>query len=248
MRGRQLKLLTGKVFGRRRGQLEEEGYSQGFQTIAGIDEVGMGPLAGPVVAAAVILPRHTSNRDIRDSKLLKAEKREELAFWIKENAVAWGVGVVDVEEIDHINILRASLLAMASAFKQLNPVPDYLLIDGSHPIPLEFLKREEATGNRQKALEEEKVVLPHGPLLMPALPYQRTLKKGDRVCVTIAAASIVAKVARDRIMMEYDRLYPEYGFGKHKGYCCSSHLTALSRYGPSPIHRFSFRPVRECRL
>jgi ribonuclease HII len=252
MRGRQLKLLTGKLFGRRRGQLEEEGYSQGFQTIAGIDEVGMGPLAGPVVAAAVILPRHTSNRDIRDSKLLKAEKREELAFWIKENAVAWGVGVVDVEEIDHINILRASLLAMASAFKQLNPVPDYLLIDGSHPIPLEFLTREatekKAMSNRQEVLGEAEILLLDASCPVAALPYQRTLKKGDRVCVSIAAASIVAKVARDRIMMEYDRLYPEYGFGKHKGYSSSSHLTALSRYGPSPIHRCSFRPVRECRL
>lgn len=204
------------------GALEEEGYGRGFKYVAGLDEVGRGPWAGPVVAAAVVLPRGVSHPGIKDSKLLTARKREALAPWIKENAVAWGLGIVSVEEIDKINILQASLLAMSLALREIRPLPDYLLIDGNHKIPVEFLSD------------------PH------ALPFQRAIKKGDRLSVSIAAASIVAKVARDRIMVEYDRLYPEYGFGQHKGYGCAMHLAALSRYGPSPIHRRSFRPVREC--
>jgi ribonuclease HII len=238
MRGRQLKLLTGKLFRRQRRKLEEEGYSRGFKYIAGLDEVGRGPLAGPVVAAAIILRRNERHPGIKDSKMLRAEKREELSVWIKENAVAWGVGIVDVEQIDHINILKASLLAMATAFKQLNPVPDFLLIDGSHPIPVEFLNLPTVEDFQNELNDLQR---------LERLPCQRAIHKGDRLCLSIAAASIVAKVERDRIMMEYDKVYPEYGFGKHKGYSCPIHLAALLRYGPSPIHRRSFRPVRECR-
>ena len=236
------------------GALEEEGYGRGFKCVAGLDEVGRGPWAGPVVAAAVVLPRGVSHPGIKDSKLLSARKREALAPWIKENAVAWGLGIVSVEEIDKINILQASLLAMSLALREIRPLPDYLLIDGNHKIPVEFLKaegerqqaedRREATGNRQESLNLTPSD-PHASCLMSALPFQRAIKKGDRLSVSIAAASIVAKVARDQMMVEYDRLYPGYGFGQHKGYGCPVHLAALSRYGPSPIHRRSFRPVRE---
>lgn len=222
--------------------LEEEGYGCGYQCVAGLDEVGRGPWAGPVVAAAVVLPRGVRHPEINDSKLLSARRREALATWIKERAVAWGLGTVGAEEIDRINILNASLLAMAIAFKQLRPLPDYLLIDGPHKIPVEFLK---AIGNRQRALGEEEVLLPDASCLMPAFPVQRAVKKGDRLSISIAAASIVAKVARDQMMVEFDRLYPEYGFARHKGYGSAAHSAALSRYGPAPIHRRSFRPVRE---
>ncbi len=223
-------------------QFEEEGYARGYQSVAGLDEVGRGPWAGPVVAAAVIFPRGIRDPEIKDSKLLTARKREELATRIKESAVAWGLGIVGPEEIDRINILNASLLAMSIAFKQLRPLPDYLLIDGNHKIPVEFLKAE---GNRQKAGGEKEKLISDASCLTPALPFQRAIKKGDRLSISIAAASIVAKVARDQMMMEFDRLYPEYGFARHKGYGCAAHLAALSHYGPAPIHRRSFRPVRD---
>ncbi|MEK6613678.1 MAG: ribonuclease HII, partial [Candidatus Binatota bacterium] len=122
------------------GALEEEGYGRGFKYVAGLDEVGRGPWAGPVVAAAVVLPRGVSHPGIKDSKLLSARKREALAPWIKENAVAWGLGIVSVEEIDKINILQASLLAMSLALREIRPLPDYLLIDGPHEIPVEYLR------------------------------------------------------------------------------------------------------------
>lgn len=209
-------------------QFEEEGYARGYQSVAGLDEVGRGPWAGPVVAAAVIFPRGIRDPEIKDSKLLTARKREELATRIKESAVAWGLGIVGPEEIDRINILNASLLAMSIAFKQLRPLPDYLLIDGNHKIPVEFFKDE---GERMRAEATP--------------PYQRAIKKGDQLSISIAAASIVAKVARDQMMMGFDKLYPEYGFARHKGYGCPAHLAALGHYGPAPIHRRSFRPVRE---
>jgi ribonuclease HII len=205
--------------------LEQEGYERGFRRIAGLDEVGRGPWAGPVVAAAVVLPRGIIHSKIRDSKLLRPRRREELALWIKQKALAWAVGIIGPEEIDRINILKATLLAMAVAVKQLEPGPDLLLIDGAHTIPLAFLKAE---GTPR------------------AFPFQRAIKKGDRICHSIAAASIVAKVARDQIMVEYDRLYPDYGFGQHKGYGSLAHSDALKRLGPSPIHRLSFKPVRDC--
>lgn len=250
------------------GLLEAEAYSRGFRFVAGLDEVGRGPLAGPVVAAAVILPRGLTHPDIRDSKLLSAKRREALAPWIEERALAWGVGIIEPSEIDRLNILSASLLAMAQALSQLLPQPDYLLIDGPHKIPLEFLRSEgnrqrfdgstelaevrpELTAEGQAAVDRQKttgrggVPLPDASFPMPGFPHQRAIKKGDRLSVSIAAASILAKVTRDRIMMDYDRLFPEYGFGQHKGYASLSHLAALSSHGPSPIHRRSFSPIRE---
>lgn len=216
-------------------QLEDEGYLEGFKRIAGLDEVGRGPWAGPVVAAAVIFPRGLIHSEIRDSKLLAARRREEVSVWIKERAVAWGLGIVGPEEIDRINILQATLLAMGNAVKQLKPSPDLLLIDGTHVVPLAYLNTGcdivGATGR--------------SPLHPQAFPTQRAIKKGDRICHAIAAASIVAKVARDELMAEYDKQYPGYGFAQHKGYGAPAHEEALRRLGPSPIHRRSFRPVRE---
>jgi ribonuclease HII len=207
------------------GALEEEGYARGFSCVAGLDEVGRGPLAGPVVAAAVVLPRGFSHDGIKDSKLLTAKQRETLAPVIRAQAQSWGIGVVEVEEIDRINILKASLLAMAKAFAALRPPPDYLLIDGNQPIPAQWLK----SSNQ-----------PSG-----ATPQQKTIVKGDRLCLSIAAASILAKVTRDGMMIEIDRHFPQYGFAGHKGYGSAAHLEALRRFGPSPVHRRSFKPVRD---
>ncbi len=233
------------------GAYEDACYARGFKRIAGLDEVGRGTLAGPVVAAAVVMDRGITHPDIKDSKLLAAKKREFLACWIKERAAAWGVGIVGSQEIDRINILQASLLAMAQALGHLDPTPDYILIDGSHKIPLEFLKAEGGgledasfgtSEDRELRMEDGQTISnPRSSLL----PLQMALKKGDRLCLSISAASIVAKVERDRIMEEYGQLYPEYGFAQHKGYGCPSHLAALDRHGPSPIHRMSFKPVRE---
>ena len=207
------------------GTMEEETYARGSSCIAGLDEVGRGPLAGPVVAAAVVLPRGFSHSEIKDSKLLNAGQREVSATVIQQNALTWGLGVVEVEEIDRINILRASLLAMGKALAALRQVPDCLLIDGNHTIPAEFF--------------------PVTSLWSRLHPQQRTVVKGDRLCFSIAAASILAKVTRDAIMTELDKSYPEYGFASHKGYSCVGHLEALRRFGPSPVHRKSFKPVRE---
>jgi ribonuclease HII len=217
--------------------LEEEGYARGFRCVAGLDEAGRGPWAGPVVAAAVVLPRGLSDPEIKDSKLLTAGKREELAARIKERAVAWGVGIVGPEEIDRINILKASLLAMAQAFKRISPLPDYLLIDGPHEIPHSLLVDSLTRYSNDDYTDND--------YTNNVFPVQRAIIKGDQLSISIAAASIVAKVARDEMMVEYDKLYPEYGFGRHKGYGSPAHMAALSRCGPSPIHRRSFRPVRE---
>jgi ribonuclease HII len=207
------------------GAIEEEGYGRGFSRIAGLDEVGRGPLAGPVVAAAVVLPRGFSHDGIKDSKLLTAKQRESLAPVIRAQAQSWGIGVVEVEEIDRINILKASLWAMAKAFAALRPRPDFLLIDGNQQIPGEMLQ----IWNRTTG----------------APPQQQTIVKGDRLCLSIAAASILAKVARDGMMIELDAHYPQYGFASHKGYGSAAHLEALRRFGPSPVHRRNFKPVRD---
>jgi ribonuclease HII len=207
------------------GAIEEDGYSRGFTCIAGLDEVGRGPLAGPVVAAAVVLPRGFSHDGIKDSKLLTAKQRETLAPLIRAQAQSWGIGVVEVDVIDRINILKASLLAMAKAFAALRPGPDYLLIDGNQQIPGELLQIWNRTGG--------------------APPQQKTIVKGDRLCLSIAAASILAKVARDEMMIELHEHYPQYGFAGHKGYGSAAHLEALRRFGPSPVHRRSFKPVRD---
>lgn len=202
---------------------EEESYARGFNCVAGLDEVGRGPLAGPVVAAAVVLPRRFEDPDIKDSKLLTASQRENLATVIKQKALSWGLGVVGVEEIDRINILAASFSAMVKAWRQLQPQPDCLLIDGSQIIPrIVFEAIEPFAGS---------------------LPRQRAVVKGDQLCLSISAASILAKVTRDAIMIELDRIYPGYGFAGHKGYGCAAHLEALRRLGPSPVHRRSFQPV-----
>jgi ribonuclease HII len=214
--------------------LEEKGYARGFKHVAGLDEVGRGPWAGPVVAAAVIFPRGVIHPDIRDSKLLAAKKREELALWIKEEAIAWALGIVGPEEIDQINILRASLLAMSISVSRLRPSPQLLLIDGQHKIPLDFFKATSETGGVGAEIHPSSLI-PH--------PFQKAIIKGDLVCHSIAAASIVAKVARDQLMAELDDLYPEYGFRQHKGYGSAAHAEALKRLGPTPIHRRSFSPV-----
>ncbi len=191
-------------------------WNQGLRLIAGVDEVGRGPLAGPVVAAAVILPprcRFAWLGDVRDSKLLLAPKREKLAERIRERALAVGVGIVPPDRIDAIGIAPAGRLAMAEALSSLTPVPQYALID---------------------AFTLPEIDIPHQGII-----------DGDALSLSIAAASIVAKVHRDHIMGMYDALYPEYGFAHHKGYSTSEHLAALSRHGPCRIHRRSFAPVRD---
>lgn len=178
---------------------------------AGVDEAGRGPLAGPVVAAAVILPRNCSLENLNDSKKLSSRQRETILDLIKKYAISTAVGIVDPEIIDTINILRASLLAMEKAVNSLNPLPDSLLIDGSNRISV-------------------------------SLP-QETIIKGDSKSCSIAAASILAKVTRDSIMINYNDTYPEYNFIKHKGYPTRDHLEAIRRFGASPIHRKTFKGV-----
>lgn len=192
---------------------EKLGYRQGFRTIAGIDEAGRGPLAGPVVAAAVVLPPDLTLAGVNDSKMLTAGERDRLYDTIMGAALAVGVGSSDNRTIDRINILQATLRAMESAVGALQVAPDYLLIDGI-----------------------SKTTLP--------LP-QKTLKKGDSHSLSIAAASIIAKVTRDRLMAAYDQQYPGYGFAGHKGYGSAAHMAAIAQLGPSPIHRLTFRGVRE---
>ena len=187
---------------------ERECYEKGFELVAGIDEVGRGPLAGPVVAAAVILPKNCKIAGVNDSKKLSAQKREELCQIIKEQAVAWAVGVVSNERIDEINILQATYEAMREALSKLEVQPDFILAD---------------------AVTIPKVSTP-----------QKGIIKGDAKSISIGAASIIAKVTRDRLMVEYDKIMPEYGFASNKGYGSAEHIAALKAYGPSPIHRASF--------
>jgi len=191
---------------------EKERSAQGFKRIVGIDEVGRGPLAGPVVAAAVVLQPEYSHPEIKDSKLLSVKQRQSLAPLIQENAIDWAIGTVEAGEIDQLNIHQASLLAMVKAIANLSVKPDCMLIDGNQSIPAALFRIGDFTAGIKL--------------------YQKTIIKGDRLCLSIAAASIVAKVARDAIMLEYDKLYPEYGFAEHKGYGCDEHFDALRRYGP----------------
>lgn len=192
---------------------EEQARRRGFHRIAGIDEAGRGPLAGPVVAAAVILPDHFSLPGLTDSKKLSARRRQLLYPEIYQQARAVGVGVASSEEIDHINILQATLLAMSRAVGRLSPPPDHLLIDGISGVPL--------------------------PL------SQQCIKQGDNRSLSIAAASVVAKVIRDRIMLCYHRQLPAYGFACHKGYGTLQHRTAIAELGPSFLHRKTFAGVKE---
>lgn len=189
-------------------ELEEELYAGGAKLICGIDEAGRGPLAGPVCAAAVILPRGLEIPGLDDSKKLSEKKREELFELIKEKALCYGIAFADVEEIEELNILGATFLAMNRAFEMLSLKPDIALVDG----------------NRDPGLGLD----------------TRLIVKGDSRCADIAAASILAKVTRDRYMLEMDRLYPQYHFEKHKGYGTKLHYEALREFGPSPIHRPSF--------
>jgi len=192
---------------------EEQARKSGYQAVAGIDEAGRGPLAGPVVAAAVILPENFLLPGLNDSKQLSEKQREHFYPKIRESACAVGVGVATVREIDQINILQATLLAMQRAVSRLQVGADYLLIDGITPLPVQ-------------------------------LP-QMTLKKGDSRSLSIAAASVIAKVVRDRIMLAVDRQFPDYGFAKHKGYGTVLHRQAIIDKGPIKLHRKSFGGVRE---
>lgn len=189
-------------------EIEDECYENGFTVICGVDEAGRGPLAGPVCAAAVILPKHLHLPGLNDSKKLSDKKRRELFPLIKEQAVAYGIGLASHQEIDEINILQATFLAMGRAIEQLEGKADLALIDGN---------RETDFG----------------------LPV-RTVVKGDSLSANIAAASILAKVTRDDIMLEMAEKYPGYGFEIHKGYGTKAHYEALRQLGPCAIHRMSF--------
>lgn len=187
---------------------ERRVQEQGLGPVCGIDEAGRGPLAGPVCAAAVILPLDCRIDGLNDSKKLTEKKREALFPLIQEKALAWGIGWASAEEIDTINILQATLLAMKRAVEQLGVQPGWALVDGNRMPPL--------------GISGETVI------------------KGDAQCASIAAASILAKVSRDRLLGEWDSLYPEYGFAKHKGYGTKVHYDAILRHGVLPIHRKSF--------
>jgi len=187
---------------------EKKAYSEGIQYIAGIDEAGRGPLAGPVVAAAVILPEGVTIYGLDDSKKLTAKRREELYGEIEQKALSYGIGIVDEKCIDEINIVNAVKMAMKTAIEALRPQPELLLIDA--------MKLEDC------------------PI------KQQSIIKGDSLSISIAAASVMAKVTRDRIMDKYGEKYPLYGFQKHKGYGTREHIHAIKKYGICPIHRISY--------
>jgi ribonuclease HII len=190
---------------------ERRARENGFRVVAGVDEAGRGPLAGPVVAAVVVLPEGFFHKGIRDSKALSPIARKKAFDLIGKAAVSYGVGLATPEEIDKINILKASLLAMRRAVETLPVPPDFLYVDGIHRVP--------------------------HPVA------QEPLVAGDSRCLSIMAASVLAKVTRDGMMAEYDAMYPGYRFAAHKGYPTREHLAALRRLGPCPIHRTTFRGV-----
>lgn len=187
--------------------------ANGHPFVAGTDEVGRGALAGPVVAAAVILPDDFDTSYLKDSKKLTARAREELYAEITARAVAWATAAVSSTVIDRVNILTAALRAMANACRRLTPSPSIVLVDGRFPVPLAV--------------------------------KQRAVVGGDGRCACIAAASVVAKVTRDRMMARLDAKYPGYGFAQHKGYGTADHLAAIAAFGPSPVHRRSFKPFSD---
>lgn len=190
---------------------EESKWAEGIDLIAGVDEVGRGCLAGPVVAAAVILRKDAPIFDLADSKKLSSQKRQALFDIINTEAIDWGIGIIDNEIIDEVNILQATRFAMHEAILKLKTLPEILLIDA---------------------------------LLLPDVDLpQQAILKGDSVCASIMAASIMAKVVRDSLMDELDHKFPGYGFAKHKGYGTSDHFQALKRLGPCPCHRRSFKGV-----
>ncbi len=187
---------------------ENEGYQKGYTYIGGIDEAGRGPLAGPVVAAVVVFKPGTKIEGINDSKKLSEAKRDELFDIIKEQALDYGIGIVQKDEIDEYNILNATYMAMKKAINCLKKTPDYLLVDAAHVPDVNI--------------------------------DQKSIIKGDSKSISIAAASILAKVTRDSLMYEYDKMYPEYGFASHKGYGTDQHYKAIREHGITPIHRKSF--------
>lgn len=190
-------------------KIENEIYKTGVQTICGIDEAGRGPLAGPVVVAAVIMPKDSFIEGVNDSKKVSEKKREALYEQITDEAIAWGVGIIDQKEIDEINILNATKKGLTTAIKELKVKPDRIIVDALDKI--------------------DTLGIPYTPII-----------KGDAKCYSIAAASIIAKVTRDRIMRHWDEIYPMYGFEKHKGYGTAMHMQAIREYGLCPIHRRSF--------
>jgi len=190
---------------------ERKLWRTGIEAVAGVDEAGVGPMAGPVVAAAVVFAPEIYIKGVHDSKQLLAEKREELHDTIRARAIAFAVGIAEVEEIDRLNIYWATMRAIERALTGLERTPQHVLVDGRK---------------------------------VPGLKIPQThIVGGDRKSFCIAAASILAKVTRDRIMSAYDEQYPGYGFAQHKGYCTSDHMQTLEHLGPSPIHRRSFSPV-----
>ena len=190
-------------------EIEKDLYSKGIKRICGIDEAGRGPLAGPVVIAAVIMPEDSFIEGVNDSKKVSEKKREKLYDEITGSAIAWGVGIIDQNEIDEINILNATKKGLTLALKELAEKPDIILVDALTGI--------DTLG----------------------IPYQSIIK-GDAKSYSIAAASIIAKVTRDRIMRQWDEIYPEYGFDKHKGYGTKAHIEAIRNYGICQIHRRTF--------
>jgi len=195
------------------GGPDRAALERGFRRVCGLDEAGRGPLAGPVVAAAVTFSRDVHIIGLADSKVLRPAARARLVPVIREAALGVGVGAASPGEIDRLNILRASLLAMARAVDSLPFEPDFLLVDGIHTVPL-------------------------------PIP-QQTLVRGDATSTAVAAASVLAKEHRDSLMRELGQIYPGYGFDQHKGYPTLTHLEALRRLGPTPVHRASFKGVRE---
>ncbi len=194
-------------------EYEKKLWDAGYDFVAGVDEAGRGPLAGPVYAAAVIFPKGLVIDGINDSKKLSEKKREQLYDVIKESALAYSIVSVDEKEIDRINILNAAMKAFKTALDNLSQKADFALLDG----------------NRAPEMD---------------IPYEAVVK-GDAKVQAIAAASILAKVERDRYITEMDKIYPQYGFAKHKGYPTKDHKEAVAKYGPSPIHRLTFKGVSE---
>ena len=190
-------------------EIEKNLHEQGIEYICGIDEAGRGPLAGPVVVAAVIMPKDSMIEGVNDSKKVSEKKREALYDKITEEAIAWGVGIIDQKEIDRINILNATKEGLTQAVSSLEKKPDMIVVDALTGI--------DTLG----------------------IPYTSIIK-GDAKCYSIAAASIIAKVTRDRIMRQWDELYPMYGFEKHKGYGTATHIAAIKEHGLCPLHRLSF--------
>ena len=190
-------------------KLDKSVYDEGYEYVCGIDEAGRGPLAGPVVVAAVIMPKDSMIEGVNDSKKVSEKKREKLYDQILDEAIAYGVGIVDEKEIDRINILNATKAGLTEAVKSLKQKPDVILVDALTNIDTEGIQ-------------------------------YRSIIKGDAKSYNIAAASIIAKVTRDRIMREWDKIYPQYGFEKHKGYGTAAHIAAIKEYGLCPLHRLSF--------